>query len=236
VIGVILSGLQDDGSAGLYALKQRGGVAIVQDPRDTLWDEMPRNALAYASPQYVLRTEEIAPNLIELVQSGDSAMVKRSSRHKKSNGKNHKNKAESGGLEQPSANIETAYVNESEGTPSVFACPECHGVLWEFKENEMARFRCRVGHSYGTESLTTELSAVSEAALWAAVRALEEKAAMQRRVANGSGDPNISSRLLDQSSADAAHARLIRDMIFHRDAQLQPEVSASENNEERKTA
>lgn len=231
VIGVVLSGLQDDGSAGLYAVKQRGGIAIVQDPRDTMWAEMSKHALAYTSPQYVLRTSDIGPNLIKLVHPGETAMVKRSSTSKKNNGKNHKNKLESQGLDQPSANLDTAYPDEGEGTPSVFACPECHGVLWEFKDNEMVRFRCRVGHSYGSESLTTELSAASEAALWAAVRALEEKAAMQRRVAEGTRQEPLSKRLLDQSSADASNALLIRDLIFRRDAELEPKVSPAENPE-----
>lgn len=116
--------------------------------------------------------------------------------------------------------------------PSVFACPECHGVLWELKDNKIVRFRCRVGHSYGTESLTKELSTASETALWAAVRALEEKAALQRRVAEGMGtDRSMSGRLLDQSSADAANARLIRDMIFQRDAALHPEEFQSERRD-----
>ena len=160
-------------------------------------------------------------------------MVKKNPRHKKTNGKNHKNKLSSGGLDQPGVNLEVANANEGEGTPSVFACPECHGVLWEFKDDEMVHFRCRVGHSYGTESLTTELSAASEAALWAAVRALEEKAAMQRRVASGTRDEPISKRLLDQSAADDGNARLMRDMIFRRDAELEPETSTPEDPEER---
>jgi two-component system chemotaxis response regulator CheB len=232
VIGLVLSGLQDDGSAGLYAIKRRGGIAIVQDPRDTLWDAMPRNALSYASPQYVLRTHEIPPYLVEFVQAGESAMVKKNPRQKKTNGKNHKNKNSSEGLEQPGVNLEAANPSEGEGTPSVFACPECHGVLWEFKDDELVHFRCRVGHSYGTESLRTELSAASEAALWAAVRALEEKAAMERRVAAGTRHEPVSKRLLDQSASDDTNARLIRDMIFRRDAELEPDTSFSVDPEE----
>ena len=240
VIGVILSGLQDDGSAGLYAIKQRGGVAIVQDPRDSAWNQMPENAIAYASPHYILRTQDIAPNLTELVQSGERAMPKKK---RKTNGKNHKNRiSETGDLENPETNIEVAYSDEREGAPSVFACPECGGVLWEVKDEDMVRFRCRVGHSYGTDSLARELSMASEAALWAAVRALEEKAAVQRRVAGGmESNSNMSSRLHDQSAADADNARMIRDMIFRRDAELEPAQATGEpvetqETEERKTA
>jgi two-component system, chemotaxis family, protein-glutamate methylesterase/glutaminase len=125
-------------------------------------------------------------------------------------------------LQKQEANMEVAWAAESEGTPSVFACPECHGVLWELKDDKMVRFRCRVGHSYSEASLTQEMSAASENALWAAVRALEEKASLQRRVADGMGhNRNMGSRLLDQSEADAANARIIRDMIFRRDAELE---------------
>lgn len=240
VIGVVLSGLQDDGSAGLYAVKQRGGIAIVQDPKDTLWKEMPARALSYSSPHYVLRTQDIAPNLIRLVEASEPVMV-RNSKSKKSNGKNNKNRVGgSQGLERPTVNLETAHSDEGEGTPSVFACPECHGVLWELKDDKMVRFRCRVGHSYGEESLARELSMGSEAALWAAVRALEEKAAMQRRAAGGMGEESgISRRLLDQSASDATNARLIRDMIFRRDAKLESEEYVTESkleSEKRKSA
>lgn len=223
VIGIVLSGMQDDGSAGLYAVKQRGGIAMVQDPGDTMWGEMPRHALAYANPQYVLRTRGIAASLVELVQAGNSTMA-RNSNTKKSNGK--RSKVPPAGMNQPGANLEVAHTSEGEGKPSVFACPECHGVLWELKDKGMVRFRCRVGHSYGEGSLSKELSMASETALWAAVRALEEKAAMQRRTAHGM-DKKMSGRLLDQSAADAANARIIRDMIFHRDAELEQEASSS---------
>jgi two-component system chemotaxis response regulator CheB len=232
VVGIVLSGLQDDGSAGLYAINQRGGVAIVQDPDDAIVKDMPNRALEYAEPQYILPAREIAPILVELANAKETqlAMAKKYSVSRKSDGRNDKRKVTpSAGLEQPDVNEDVAYTDEGKGTPSVFACPECHGVLWELKDEKMVRFRCRVGHSYGTESLGTELSMASEAALWAAVRALEEKAALQRRLAEGMGiDPRTSSRMIDQAGADAANARLIRDIIFRRDAELELDVDESE--------
>ena len=97
-----------------------------------------------------------------------------------------------------------------------------------FRSPLRGRFRCRVGHSYGLEGLGKEMSQASEAALWAAVRALEEKAALQRRTAEAqTGTVKAKERLLDQANADADNARLIRDMIFGTDAEL-------EENERRK--
>lgn len=225
VVGIVLSGLQDDGSAGLYAIKERGGVAIVQEPDDAVWKDMPMRAKAYAHPQYVLASRDIAPALVKLANAQESelAMAKKNAVSKKSNGRGNKRKP-SEGLGEATVNEEVAYPDEGEGSPSVFACPECHGVLWELKDDKMVRYRCRVGHSYGTDSLSKELSMASESALWAAVRALEEKAALQRRIAESMQiDRAMASRLLDQSASDVVNAHLIRDMIFQRDAALEPE-------------
>lgn len=242
VVGTILSGLQDDGSAGLYAVKQRGGIAIVQDPGDALWKDMPRRAIQYANPHYILPACDVPLTIVELAndQQGEPAMARKSSKSRNSNVRIEKPKPlSSAGLEEPEVNQQTAYSDEGDGTPSVFACPECHGVLWELKDGKMVRFRCRVGHSYGTESLTRDLSMATESALWAAVRALEEKAALQRRVAEGTApDKNVASRLLDQSVSDIANAHLIRDMIFRHDAELEPEKQEGKKveAEKRKTA
>lgn len=141
----------------------------------------------------------------------------------------HKKAGEKIVVDNPRANEDVAYSDEGEGTPSVFACPECHGVLWELQEDKLVRFRCRVGHSYGMQSLAKELAQSSETALWAAMRALEEKAALQRRVADGLGNGKSAKHLLDQSVADEGNARLIRDMIFHRDQEFEPVGTAPTN-------
>jgi two-component system, chemotaxis family, protein-glutamate methylesterase/glutaminase len=166
----------------------------------------------------VLRTRDIAPTLVKLVNTGVDETIMA----KKHPGNSIKRNSGNGSqlTSKPAENINVSYPEEGEGTPSVFACPECHGVLWELKDKELTRFRCRVGHSYGIDSLAKELSHASEGALWAALRALEEKAAMLRRVADGVSDKALSQRLHDQSASDAANARLIRDMIFQRDAEL----------------
>lgn len=243
VIGVILSGSLDDGSMGLFAVKQRGGIAIVQDPNEAASPEMPRRALGYATPHYVLKTRDIVPNLMNLVQVDQDEIVMPKKKAPKTNGHSRSRNGgrvrsstkeadpTNGGAQHTGstpitdgdkeANLKAKYFDEGEGNPSVFACPECHGVLWELREGNLVQFRCRVGHSYGSDSLVVELSQASEAALWAALRALEEKAAMQRRIPEGMGS-NLTSvaRLRDQSDSDDAHARVLRDIIFARDAQL----------------
>jgi two-component system, chemotaxis family, protein-glutamate methylesterase/glutaminase len=249
VIGIILSGTLEDGSMGLFAVKQRGGIAIVQDPNEAASPEMPRRALGYATPHYVLKARDIVPNLMNLVQVDQDEIVMPKKKAPKTNGQktNGHSRSPNGGRVRSSAktaegtnggaqpgrgapitdgdnqsNLKAEYFDEGEGNPSVFACPECHGVLWELQEGNLLQFRCRVGHTYGSDSLVVELSAASEAALWAALRALEEKAAMQRRIADGmSSHLTSAARLRDQSESDEAHARVLREMIFTRDAQLE---------------
>lgn len=232
VVGIVLSGLQDDGSAGLFAVKQRNGIAIVQDPKDAAWKDMPLHAIEYAEPHFVLAASEIASTLVGLARpKKGSVTVDQNPAMRNPNGKNGERKPRSErALEKSDINQHTSYPSEGEGLPSVFACPECHGVLWELKSGKISRFRCRVGHSYGPESLATELSAASEAALWAAVRALEEKAAMHRRIAEGMGGSAVATRMLDQSNADSENARLIRNMIFRRDAEFDPKGPDIEKN------
>jgi two-component system chemotaxis response regulator CheB len=68
-IGVVLTGSLDDGTAGLMAIKQLGGIAVVQDPSDALFPCMPRNALSHVTVDYIVRLPEMAPLLTRLVNS-----------------------------------------------------------------------------------------------------------------------------------------------------------------------
>ena len=124
VVGVILSGTLDDGTAGLAAIKMRGGVAIVQDPDEALFQGMPRSAIDNVAVDHVLPVNEIAPRIAQLVQepvTGSAPAV-----------------TDEMDMEARMAELEEAAVqrNERPGTPSVFSCPECGGVLWEVADGE----------------------------------------------------------------------------------------------------
>ena len=103
------------------------------------------------------------------------------------------------------------------GEPSPYSCPECGGVLWELKDGEMIRFRCRVGHAYTSDTLTTEQALTIEHALWSALRALEEQAAVRRRMADRShrlGNLATAERYAERARELDAQAQEVRNLVL----------------------
>ena len=172
VIGVVLSGLLDDGTIGLREIKRAGGVAIVQDPRDTEWPSMPQSALNHVRVDYSVPATQIGTLLQQLVMARPRSGTAMS---------NDDNKDVSEELRELTMHRDE---RQHPGEPSPYSCPECGGVLWELKDGELMRFRCRVGHAYTSETLTHEQATAVEHALWTALRALEEQAAVRRRMAD----------------------------------------------------
>ncbi len=111
-------------------------------------------------------------------------------------------------------NLEVSRPNEGHGVPSPFSCPECGGVLWEMKEGDLVRFRCRVGHGYTMASLAEDQTDAVENALWAAMRALEEKAALSTRMSEATLDSRSAMRLREQAQDNRDYADTLRRIIF----------------------
>ena len=172
-IGVVLTGSLDDGSAGLWTLKQLGGVAVVQDPLDALYPAMPQNAIEHVKVDHIVPIANMAALLVELTKAPVYA-----------------------GAAAPASELTAVEVKiameenpidaglERVGEPSPFACPECHGVLLQLKEGPHARFRCHTGHAYSSASLLAAVNEQIEATMWSSVRALEEGQLLLCRMAD----------------------------------------------------
>jgi two-component system, chemotaxis family, protein-glutamate methylesterase/glutaminase len=163
-VGVMLTGNLDDGTAGLCAIKQLGGVAIVQDPRDAAYPSMAQSALKHVRVDYVVPLAEIAALLGRVVATP---------------------LYQGGAVVSERINIEVNIAKavkpidagiEQLGEPSTFACPDCHGVLLRMDEEGHVRFRCHTGHAYSAETLLAAINERVEDALWNAVRASDEGA------------------------------------------------------------
>ena len=171
-IGVVLSGSLDDGTAGLREIKRTGGLAIVQDPNDTEWPSMPLSALRHVHVDYTVPAAQIGTVLQQVVMTAPVRSATDMPDREQT---------------RVSDELRELTMHEDErnhpGEPSPYSCPDCGGVLWELQDGELIRFRCRVGHAYTTETLTAAQARTVEHALWGALRALEEQAAVRRRMA-----------------------------------------------------
>lgn len=182
VVGVVLSGALDDGTAGLIAVKIRGGLAVVQEPAEAFSADMPRNAMRYLEPDYVLKAQEIGAVLNRLVlervlpEDGEppSDMMVDETRIAR-------------------IDPQTLLRDDRPGVQSVIACPDCHGVLWEIQEGGLLRFRCRTGHAFSPETLISAETEQIEKALWEALRTLEERVALRRRLVRQAEERRLTS-------------------------------------------
>jgi two-component system, chemotaxis family, protein-glutamate methylesterase/glutaminase len=196
VIGILLTGYGGDGAAGLAAIEQRGGVTIVQRPDESRAPGMPESALRLIKPNYQLGVAEMAPVVSRIIQEASRIETKRG-----------ECAAESGNVIANEVDLSYAHTE----SPSGFICPECGGALWERSEEGGKKFRCRIGHAYSTDSLLDAENEVVEAALWTAVRSLEESAAIARRVAQLM--PGTASEFEEKADARHRHAEVIRGLL-----------------------
>jgi len=205
-IGVVMSGLLDDGASGLRFIKEHGGAAVVQDPEDALFPSMPAAAMAMVPVDRAVPAREMADALCELV--GEPVEIEDFARAEAgASGNRDPYGADRVELEDPA---ETAALVH--GPPSALTCPECGGSLWEQLDGPTLRFVCHVGHAYSVGSLVEEQGRALETTLWSAVRALEERADMHRRLARRAAGSR--RELYEQRAEDAgAHARALRQLL-----------------------
>jgi two-component system chemotaxis response regulator CheB len=207
VVGVVLSGALDDGTAGLAAIKLRGGVTVVQDPSEALYPAMPTSARDAVDPDYVLPIGEIAALLVRMANGPEGPKPAQSSEEED---------VVDGDPTQLSP-VAVTEGNRKAGELTAFTCPECNGTLWEVQEGGLVKLRCRVGHAYTEEGYEYEKSVHLEAALWTALTALIERADFSRRLAarfRRSGHELSAKRYEDQAGALLAHAETLRGALL----------------------
>jgi two-component system chemotaxis response regulator CheB len=200
-IGVVMTGDLDDGTAGLWALKRLGGVAIVQDPADALFPSMPASAARHVDVDYCVSLSEIAPLLVRLVATPVPEQKRIAVPHDLD-------------VEIRIAREEHPFYAgiEGIGDPSPFSCPECHGVLLRLKEAYPARYRCHTGHAFSLDSLVSAMRQGIEDALWIAVRALDEGALLLQHLSQHLGD-DAKASAREALTAQAVEARRQSDTV-----------------------
>jgi two-component system chemotaxis response regulator CheB len=189
VIGVVLTGNLDCGTAGLLSVKARGGMALVQDPREAMVASMPRSAIEHVAVDHVAGLASLPGLVTTLV-------------------------AQPPGPPPESVPTEIEELEGAEpGMAAEIVCPICQGKLTETVVGGFSSFRCHVGHSFSLESVAAEQAEEVERALWASVRALEESARLARRLAAGSiGD--MRDRFAEKEETQMHQADVIRRLLL----------------------
>jgi two-component system chemotaxis response regulator CheB len=201
-VGVVLSGSRDDGAAGLGSIAAAGGVTVVQEPSDALYPGMPSAALAAVAIDHSLPAAKLG-GLLAGIATVDLPPPT-------------EDKPEDELLTAEVAMSELAAVTTDDlpVPPSGYGCPSCGGALFELDDAPVPRFRCRVGHAWSPDSLLHEQAAALESALWVALRALEEKSSLGRRMAERQPPHTASStRFRDMADDAAAAGATIRRLI-----------------------
>jgi two-component system chemotaxis response regulator CheB len=194
VIGVILTGALDDGVAGLAAIRKAGGTVVIQDPADAAVPSMPRAALDFVPADFVAPLNDIGGILSGLTADGGapSARVPPGARR---------------------ADPETQPVQHF-----MLTCPSCNGALWEIDDKAgLLRFRCHVGHWYTVQSMLARQEEALDRALWAALRALQERAELQDRIANGAdarGKAHVAENFRARAERSRTHAETLRRVVL----------------------
>jgi two-component system chemotaxis response regulator CheB len=203
VVGVVLTGLRDDGAAGLDAIRRSGGATVVQDPEDATFPDMPQSALRLGPADHVLPLTEMGM-LIARLATQDAP-------------------AGAGAPEDVvrEARITASYASQAGvldqlGRLTQLDCPDCGGPLWEIPKVDGRRFRCRIGHAFSDRALVVRQIEQAERSLLVALRTLEERGRMLHRMsedARGRDNGAHATRFAQDRDEALAHADVLRDLL-----------------------
>ena len=204
-IGLILSGLMDDGAAGARAIARTGGTILVQNPDDAEFREMPEATLRAEDSARALPVDAIAAELCALMGQACAPLGE---------------VPWDIGLELKITTLEAASMSNEEklGTLTPFNCPHCNGVLWEIEDGPMTRYRCHTGHAYTATSLSAAQEEALDFGLFNALRASRGRAELIRRIAAKESEPRHRARLEGRALKFEEDAEHLETLIMRRSA------------------
>jgi len=205
VIGIILTGMLEDGASGMYAIRNCGGVCIVQDPEEAKYPDMPQAVLNVVKPEFAVPVSEMG-------QAIKKSIAMAANRKKGKIPPEIVKEAEI--AERVNIGIEQV---EDLGNLSKISCPDCGGSLWEMNDNGFTRYRCHVGHAFSENGLIGSMEVSAESTLWIALRMLEERKNLLKQLADREkkrGKRNLATTYLDRSRELEAHAQKLKEILF----------------------
>jgi two-component system chemotaxis response regulator CheB len=207
VIGIVLTGVLNDGTSGLWSVKRMGGTCIVQTPNESAFPEMALNVLEYVKVDHIASIGEIAVLLDKL--SGRRVRAKK-----------RLPVAESTLLEMEVNIAMNGNAFKSgilgQGEPTAFVCPECDGALVRLKEGKMMRYRCHTGHAFTASALLAGITNTIEESMWKAMQSMEASVLLLTDIAKqytAMGHKKHAAFFLKQAMANTRFARTMKTSI-----------------------
>jgi two-component system chemotaxis response regulator CheB len=209
VIGVVLSGYLDDGTSGLWSVKRLGGLAVVQDPEDAAFPDMPANVLEFVEADHVVPIAELAALLNKLTNEPAPPKLKIK-----------KEDLEKLEIELAIARHDDAFRMGiiEKGELTAFTCPDCHGALTKLIEGNLIRFRCHTGHAYTISALLSEVTESVESTMTQAMRGLEETNMLLEQLGRHFEEADkkeVAAIFFQKAQEMAKRSRIIHDSIFN---------------------
>jgi two-component system chemotaxis response regulator CheB len=204
-IGVVLTGMLHDGTAGLDFIKRCGGTAVVQDPTDAEFPSMPESALRNVAIDYIVPLDKMGKLLEDLVSPANTIPP-----------------AEMATI-PPDLKLEAAIAERVVGTTDQamqlghqvpLTCPDCGGSLWELNQGSMLRFRCHTGHAYTAEALAESSQHALEETMWVALRMMEERKNLLASMASH-GEGYLSAQQAERVEEMKRHINRLREFMLN---------------------
>ncbi len=205
-IGIVLTGLLDDGVVGIQAIRKSKGICIVQDPNEAEFPDMPVAVLNHLEPDYCLPLAGIGETLFNLTTVAPAPNMP----------------APPEVLQEASiaANVALDFkVVEEIGQKSQYACPDCGGGLYTIKEENGngERYRCHIGHAYTEKDLVLRQNETLESTLWIALRIMEERRVLLKKLEYtnaGKGFKHVAGTYHQKALELEMHIQKLKDIVF----------------------
>jgi two-component system, chemotaxis family, protein-glutamate methylesterase/glutaminase len=203
-IGIVLTGFLNDGTAGMWAIKQNGGHCIVQDPNEAEYPDMPLSVLESIEVDHCVNLNKMGA----IIQS----IVKEIPVNKVTPSPVVEVEA------QLSERIATGIKNVSSiGEKTIYACPDCGGGLWKIDNEKTYHYRCHIGHSYTEKDLNIQQAESIEHTLWVAIRMMEERKILLLKMGKehtGKGLGKLGNDYRERAAQMDIHIGQMKELLF----------------------
>ena len=186
VVGVVLTGMLDNGTAGLLAVEAAGGVIVVQDPEDAAFPDMPRSALDYIEVDHLVALDALPALLVRLAGSPAPS---------------------AGPIQQQPAQQPVAGTTPGNPHPTLphnassgFTCPECNGALWQLRQHDFDEYICRIGHRFSPGTLLEAQGVARDVQLEASLRSLREEIELAERLLQRGRERGVAARQVEHAA------------------------------------